>query len=113
MCPSFPRSLFFRGPGAIGAFVCAGFRDAGLAFLRRDFVAVFLIRLATSVPSISYSAFNIGGTCFGTSHFSTASAEKSDVPKHVPPVMGELPRLAQHPTEHGPGREKRPALDGE
>jgi hypothetical protein len=46
--------LFFRGPGAIGAFAGAGFRDAGLAFLPRDFVAVFLVRLATAVPSVSH-----------------------------------------------------------
>jgi hypothetical protein len=46
--------LFFRGPGASGAFAGAGFRDAGFAFWPRDFVAVFLVRLATAVPSVSH-----------------------------------------------------------
>jgi hypothetical protein len=46
--------LFFRGPGARGAFVCSNFLEAGLAFLPGDFVEAFLIRLATAVPSVSH-----------------------------------------------------------
>jgi hypothetical protein len=45
--------LFFRGPGAIGAFAAAGFRDAGLAFFPRDFVATLFARLATAGLSVS------------------------------------------------------------
>src|SRR5438270_2773881 len=54
-CPSFPRSWLFLGPGEIDPFVVPA------DFCRRVFVTVFLVRLATAIPSSSGLAAELPG----------------------------------------------------